>query len=91
MKPLSSALRGLVTATWIVVLAGTGQAWAKVEGITGTASTGTSGETVKTFNLDRQGSQYRYQRRQHHLRLGLRQRRLGSDAVPRADADRQSG
>ena len=51
MKPLSSALRGLLSTVLIVVLATAGQAWAKIDGISGTASTGTSGEAIKTFNL----------------------------------------
>ncbi len=52
MKPLSSALRGLITTALIVVLATTtGQALAKIDGIPGASSTGSGGETIKTFNL----------------------------------------
>jgi manganese oxidase len=50
MKPLSIALRGLLAATWFVVLATAGQALAKVDGIAGTLTTPASGP-LRTFNL----------------------------------------
>jgi FtsP/CotA-like multicopper oxidase with cupredoxin domain len=51
MKPLSSALRGLLTGVWLIMLATAGPALAKIDGIPGASSTGTNGETIKTFNL----------------------------------------
>jgi manganese oxidase len=51
MKPLSSVLHRMFAAVWFVVLATAGQALAKLDGITGTTSTGTNGETIRTFNL----------------------------------------
>jgi FtsP/CotA-like multicopper oxidase with cupredoxin domain len=51
MKPLSSVLRGLLTATWFVVMATAGPALAKIDGIAGASSTGSSGQIIKTFNL----------------------------------------